>query len=141
MTPRQAKLLRLLQRHPEGLGLTDIITFTGGTHHSCGIDLRALEGEGLAGRSTITGLAILWAAASDLAALNAKRRAERAAAAVASGKEGRRSPTEQERAMDAAACEAFARRPVRSHLSQEDWTGRAPTRGVPSVFHMGGAAP
>lgn len=141
MTPRQALLLRLLQRNPDGLGLMELMTTTGCTQYSVSYDLRALRVEGLVGPSDAGGAGVLWAAIEDLDALKAKRAATRAAlAAQARERAARREESIQQRAAEEAACDEFANaRPVHRVLSQSDWMGRMPTRGVPSVFHIGGA--
>lgn len=141
MTPRQALLLRLLQRHPEGVGLMDLITTTGGTHHSVSYALRALKEAGLIGPSAERGGGVVWTAIEHLDALKAKRAATRAAmAAAAAERAARRELTAHERAMEEAACEEFIRAPVHRVLPQSDWTGREQTRGQSSVFHIGAAA-
>ena len=140
MTPQQAALLRLLQRHPDGLSLVAIITTTAGTHYSCSRDLRALQAEGLAGLSDLRGGSVLWAAAGDLLILKAKRVAEKEAAAIASRERAaRRELTVREREEEEAACEAFATKPVPRILSQQEWIGQATSCGPSSVFSFGSA--
>jgi hypothetical protein len=138
MTPRQENLLRLLQRNPDGLSMVDIITITNGTQYSVVTDLRALRDEGLAGPSNFTGAGVVWAATEDLAALKAKRKAARdAEAEAAKQRAAQREATAMERAAEEAEIAGFSRPAIQRVLTQADWIGSAPTRGVASVFHMG----
>ena len=140
MTPRQALLMRLLQRNPDGLSLLDIMTTTDGTQYSVSYDLRALREAGFVGPSSAGGPAVVWAATENLQALKAKLAATRAAlAAQARERAAVREESAQQRAAEEAACDEFARRPSHRLVPHWAWAGGMPAGGVPSVFHLGSA--
>jgi hypothetical protein len=135
MTADQADLLRLLQRNPGGTLLADILLATGRVRHLVCVDLFALKALGLVASAKFTDLGTLWATAADLAAIKAKRAAERAARFAAA--KASATNADPDGGDELAASERFDRKSIRRTLPQDEWLRQLPHRGVSSVFHLG----
>ena len=138
LAPKPAEVLRLLQRHPNGIRLVDIMVTTGDTHCSCSLSLRTLRAAGLAEPTVMCGSGAAWATIENVIRLRAEAAAVRESLlrqkAERKAERQRKKDAAEDKAREEAAEERevalFARPSIHRHLSQAEWVGR-PVSGVP----------
>lgn len=145
MTDTQTTILRLLERHPDGLTQADLVLTTGLTPHAITMAIRVLHRAHLAAPTQAGGPSLAWATPEHCVALRAEIARNKAALDAAKLARGAERLTRSQEASsrhykdvaEAEAVDAFSRPSTQRTVTQWD---RQAAPGVPfSVFTQAAA--